>query len=197
VATQQSSSPSPWQAAIQARLTRGGIDTVEEIDFDGGVFTHRFHVVVGPGPGPITVLGDQQLRQLLADLRAELQAAPAGVDRAGLEVFIDLVEDALRDQPPSNRFDGARFGAVSKDETRHILYGHLGIGIDVAGTVRDVNHQLSSEQHVVTRPPGPYRPLSPADRASLARALAANPPADPLWKLIQQDATAPTGSQVR
>jgi hypothetical protein len=195
MAAQQPSSPRPWQAAIQARLTRGGIDTIEEIDFDGGTFTRRFHVIGGPSPGAIAVLGDQELRQLLADLRAELQAAPAGVDLAGLEVFIDLIEDAVREEPPSNRFDGARFGAVSKDETRHVLYGHLGLGIDVAGTVRDVNHQLSFEQHVVVRPPGPYRPLSPADRASLVRALTAHPPADPLWKLIQQDASLRVGSR--
>src|ERR1041385_2563460 len=82
----------PFQASIQARLSRGGIDTVEEIDYDGGQFTRRFRVL--PGPGAITVLNDDQLRQLLADLRAELRAAPAGVDLLGLEVFADLIEDA-------------------------------------------------------------------------------------------------------
>jgi hypothetical protein len=63
----------------------------------------------------------------------------------------------------------------------------------MAGTVRDADHQLSFEQHVVVPPPGPYRRLSPADRASLARALEARPPADTLWHQILQDAQGSTG----
>lgn len=178
----------PFQASIQARLSRGGIDTIEEIDYDGGQFTRRFRVV--PGHGTTAVLNDEQLRQLLTELRTELRAAPAGTDVLGLEVFADLIEDALKGEPPaSTRFDQARFGSVTSDESRNVLFGHLAIGVDVVGTVRDTNHELSFEQHVAPLGPGPFRPLSPADRASLARALEASPPADQLWRSILQDAT--------
>jgi hypothetical protein len=85
----------PWGVSIQARVSRAGIDTIEEIDYDGEQFTRRFSVV--PGPVAVSVLDDQQLRKLLAELRAEQEAAPNGVDLLGLEVFVDLVEEALRD----------------------------------------------------------------------------------------------------
>src|SRR5262249_37536489 len=66
----------PWQATIQARLTRGvGIDQIEEIDTNAeGAFTRRLRIVNGPGPGVIVVLNDAQLRELLGELRAEMQA---------------------------------------------------------------------------------------------------------------------------
>jgi hypothetical protein len=38
------------------------------------------------------VLNDAQLRELLGELRAEMQAPPAGVDVAGIEAFADLIE---------------------------------------------------------------------------------------------------------
>jgi hypothetical protein len=51
---------------------------------------------------------------------------------------------------------------------------------------------------VIPLPPGPFRPLSTADRASLAAALSAfldaNPQADPLWRELFDDlAAGPTG----
>jgi hypothetical protein len=167
------------------------VDQVEEIDTDGeGHFTRRVRVVNGPGPGVIVVLDAAALRKLLDELRAEVKAPPTGVDVAALEAFADLIEDALRTGPPSHRFDNARFGGVTKDESRGILYGHVGIGVDVIGTVRDQHHRLSFEQQLAVGPAGVYRPLSPADSASLAQALAANPPSDPLWQQIHQDAEA-------
>ena len=170
-----------------------GVDEIEEIDYEnGGRFTRRVHVVGGPSPGVIEVLDDQALARLLADLRAELKNPPSGADRVGLEVFTDLIEGALATEPVSMRFDTARFGDVTKDETRHILYGHLALGVDVVGTVRDMDYELTFEQHVVVLPPGAYRPLSPADRHSLAKALEARPPADPLWQEILKDAQAKT-----
>jgi hypothetical protein len=185
----------PWQASVQAHLERGvGVDQVEEIVYEnGGRFTHRVRTVNGPG-GETNVLERQQLEELLAVLQAELQSPPAGVDSVGLRVFIDLIEDTLSTEPPSHRFDNARFGAVTHDESRGIFYGHLGLGVDVAGTVRDARQVFSFEQHVVVLPPGRYRPLSPADQASLARALRANPPADPLWQNVLQDAEATTNA---
>jgi hypothetical protein len=192
-ATDQAPPSRPWQASIHAELSRvTGIDALEEIVYEnGGRFTWRSHPFgTRPGFGTAEVLNGDQLSELLDGLRAEQQATLAGVDLLGLEVFIDLIEDALRADPPSSRFDQARFGAVTKDETRHVLYGHVGLGVDVAGTVRDVNHELSFEQHVVMRESGPFRPLTPADRASLVRALTANPPADPSWQQVLQDASS-------
>jgi hypothetical protein len=190
MATDQASLMRPWQANIQAELSRSGIDTLEQITYEnGGRLTRRVRLVVGPGPGTGTVLNDDQLKQLLAELRAEQQAAPAGVDLLGLEVFADLIEDALRAGQPSSLFDHARFGSISADATGRVLTGHMGMGIDVAGIVRDVHHELSFEQHPAMLPPGHFRPLSAADQASLARALMANPPADPLWQQVLQDAS--------
>lgn len=181
--------PRPWQATIQAGLTRAvGVDQVQEVDYQSdGQFTQRLRVVNGPEPQIIQVLQDDALEELLTTLRAELDEGPSGVDPVGLRVFIDLIEDALRTDPGSTRFDRARFGTVAQDG-RGILFGHLVLGVDVAGTVRDVGGSLSFEQHVVVMPAGAYRPLSAADRSSLAKALAANPPADPLWQRILADA---------
>lgn len=181
--------PRPWQATIQAGLTRAvGVDQVQEVDYQSdGQFTQRLRVVNGPEPQNIQVLQDDALEELLTTLRAELDEGPSGVDPVGLRVFIDLIEDALRTDPGSTRFDRARFGTVAQDG-RGILFGHLVLGVDVAGTVRDVGGSLSFEQHVVVMPAGAYRPLSAADRSSLAKALAANPPADPLWQRILADA---------
>ena len=53
-----------------------------------------------------------------------------------------------------------------------------------------MDYELSFEQHAVVLPPGAYRPLSPADRASLAKALEAHPPLNPLWQEILKDASA-------
>ena len=62
------------------------------------------------------------------------------------------------------------------------------------GTVRDHAHRLSFEQRVVTGPTGVYRPLSPADCASLVAALKANPPADAGWQAIGEDAATIVGA---
>jgi hypothetical protein len=182
----------PWQAVVHGSLVRAvGVDQVEEVNYDGeGRFTQRLRLVNGPGPGMSLVLDRAQLRVLLAELHAELAAPGPGIDRVSVDLFARLVEDALRTEPPSLRFDGVRFGAITRDEARGILYGHVTLGVDLVGTVRDERHLLSFEQRIVTGPVGVYRPLSPADAASLARAMAANPPADRLWQVIRQDAEA-------
>lgn len=161
---------------------------MEEVNYEnGGQFTRRLRVAGGISPQNIQVLQDSDLQELLTALRAELQDGASGADRAGLKVFIDLIEDALDPQPASIRFDIAHFETVTQDE-RGILFGHLVLGVDMVGTVRDVGGSLSYEQHVVVMQPGTYRPLSAADRASLATALTANPPTDALWQRILADA---------
>jgi hypothetical protein len=186
--------PGPWQAIVQARLIRGvGADQIEEVAYDGeGRFTRRLRMATGPGPGVIVVLDRAQLRELLAELRNELGSPGPGVDTASVELFARLVEDAIRTEPPSRRFDGVRFGEIARDEARGVIYGHVMLGVDLVGTVRDERHLLSFEQQVVTGPAGAYRLLSPADCASLARALAAHPPTDPLWQDVRRDAEAAT-----
>jgi hypothetical protein len=182
----------PWQAVVHGSLVRAvDVDQVEEVNYDGeGRFTQRLRLLNGPGPGMSLVLDTGQLRMLLAELLAELAAPSPGIDRVSVDLFARLVEDALRTEPQSHRFDGVRFGAIARDEARGILYGHVTMGADLVGTVRDERHLLSFEQRVVTGPVGVYRPLSPADAASLAQAMAANPPADQLWQVIRQDAEA-------
>jgi hypothetical protein len=182
----------PWQAVVHGSLVRAvGVDQIEEVNYDGeGHFIQRLRLLNGPGPGMSLVLDTPQLRMLLAELHAELAAPAPGIDRVSTDLFARLVEDALRTEPPSHRFDGVRFDAIARDEARGILYGHVTLGTDLVGTVRDERHLLSFEQRIVTGPVGVYRPLSPADAASLAQAMAANPPADPLWQVIRQDAAA-------
>ena len=92
----------------------------------------------------------------------------------------------------SNRFEQARFAGISKDAAG-VIVGHLGLGIDTAGTVHDAACRITFSFHVVPRPPGPFRPLSPADLDSLAAALtiflATTPQADPLWADLLTDLT--------
>ncbi len=88
---------------------------------------------------------------------------------------------------PSTRFDKVRFGDIVRD-TSGALIAHFGLGVDVVGTVHDVNGSVTVEQHPVPQAPGPYLRLSEADRASLIRALdtfiEANSSANPLWKQL-------------
>lgn len=90
--------PRPWQASIQATLSRAvGVDQVEEVDYaSGGEFTRRLRVAGGPGPQNIQVLQDDALHELLAAVRTQLRGEAAGVDGVGLRVFVDLIEDRLR-----------------------------------------------------------------------------------------------------
>jgi hypothetical protein len=166
----------PWQASIQARLTRAaGSDQVDVVDFEhSGIFVRGTRIVgSGIGSDHMVVLGLAERAELLAELQSELQHPPAGTDIVGVQVFVDLLQDSINPAPPpSTRFDGARFGGITYDETRNILYGHLGLGVDVSGTVRDAKQLITFEQHPVMLPPGSYRPLSPADQASLAAAIA-------------------------
>jgi hypothetical protein len=179
----------PWQAVVQASLTRVDLDVVETVEYTNGLFTHRNQVIGGPSSQAIIDLDDQARSQLLGELQAELTAPPAGTDLDALKVIVDLLEVSLQ-APPSHRFDTAHFGTITFDKATGTLFGHLSLGVDVAATVHDHNHHLSFEQHPVVLPPGPHHPLSPADRASLATALAANPPADTHWQQILADAQA-------
>jgi hypothetical protein len=181
-----------WQPNVQAAITRSaGVDQVEEIDYqEGGVFTRRRRVVGRMGPGVIVVLTEEMRRDLLDELKAELRNASIGTDTVGIKVFVLLLEDSLKTAPASARFNSARFGGATHDETRGIVYGQLSLGVDVVGTVRDSAHLLGFEQHLVMVPPGTYRPLSPADQSSLAKAIKDADLTDPLWLTILADTDA-------
>jgi hypothetical protein len=179
----------PWHGTVQASITRVNVDVVETIQYGGGLFTRSNRVVGGPSSDAMVVLNDQQRQDLLAELQAEVAAPPAGTDVVPLRVFIDLLQASLQ-PPPSHRFDTARFGSVTHDESTGTLFGHMVLGVDMVGTVHDHAHQLTFEQHVVVLPPGPYAVLSAADRGSLAANLRARPPADTLWQQILADASA-------
>ena len=181
-----------WVGSVSARITRvNGIDTVEEIDFVDGQFTRRIRVVSGPTPPLLVVLNLAARQELLQELRAELAAPPvAGTDVGALRVFAELLEDSIQADPTA-RFSTARFGSVTHDETLGVYYGHLGLGVDVAGTVRDDRGVLSFEQHVITMAGGRFEALGPGDAASLAAALTAaldggSAPAE--WRPVRDDA---------
>jgi hypothetical protein len=202
----------PWQGAIRASLARSaGGHRIEEIQYtENGTFTRVLRTLGGTGPPDyVTALDHPALGRLLAELDAELELQPLGVDTFGLAVFVELIRAALgaasrarwpepaRDgrAPTSHRFDGARFGTVVRSPGG-MLYGQVELGADVSGTVADDNHTLSFEQHLAAWPRGGvYHLLSAEDQGSLGRALEAGPPADPAWRSILEDAKAGHGIQ--
>jgi hypothetical protein len=176
----------PWQADVQALLTRVNVDLVEEIRYADGIFSRRLHIAGGPDIGPIMVLDAEARAELLAELRVEIKDPPPGTDITGLRVFAELLQLSL-EQRSSGRFASARLGTVDRREGG-VLYGHLVLGVDVVGTVRDAYGSISYEQHVVMLPPGSYQVLSPADLTSLADAIEAAGTDDPAWAQIGSDA---------
>jgi hypothetical protein len=180
------------QMTISGRL---GIDQVAKILYElsntGGRFFIDVHTVAPITPAPLyRELSQEELQTLLATLQDEEQHPPSGLDESELETFIHLLSQALATQP-SNRFNFIRFGEVVRDASDAIV-GHVGLGIDVVGTIHDANCDVTFEQHVVMLPPGPFQQLSAADKASLAAALDAyisnaQPPANPLWDQIAED----------
>ncbi len=130
------------------------------------------------------------MRTLLATLRAEEQHVPSGLTPTFFRTFIHLLSQAIEHQP-STRFANARFGEVVQD-THGAIIGHFGVGVDIACSIHDVRGIVTVEQHIVPMPPGQFRHLSDADRASLASALeafinAAQPSANPLWLQVLSD----------
>lgn len=172
---------------------RGNVDVIDIITYEDGEFTLRF----APGrpgvvvPAIVEVLNPRQLSALLDALQDELDHPPAdhNLDLAALRAFVDVLAKKVGAEA-SNRFEGARFAGISKDAGGAIV-GHLGLGIDTAGTVHDAAGQITFSFQVIPRPPGPFRPLSPADLDSLAAALttylADTPQADPLWRNLLND----------
>lgn len=192
----------PWQTAVRAIMARSaGAHQIEEIQYgENGMFIRVLrNLGAAAAPEHAVVLDAPALDRLLADLTAELDRQPIGVDAVGLTVFVHLVRArlGLSGLADSRLFEAARFGAVSRDHSR-MLHGHVELGADVAGTVADDDHTLSFEQHLAAWPfGGDYRLLSAAEQASLCRALTralrASPPADPAWRSILEDAEAESG----
>ena len=166
---------------------------IDIITFSDGQFTLRFAPAKPGGTAPtvVEVLNPRQLSALLDALQDELDHPPTDgkLDLAALRAFVDLLEQAVGTSA-SNRFEQARFGDIGKDAGGAIV-GHLGLGIDTAGTVHDAAGQITFSFQVIPRPPGPFRPLSAADLDSLAAAITTfldtTPDADPLWATLLTD----------
>ena len=131
----------------------------------------------------------EQKKTLLEALRAEEHNPPSGLDVPVLRAFIHLLAQSVEDQP-STRFANARFGEIVQDMGGAIV-GHCTLGVDVVGTLHDTHGLVTFEQHVVPMPPGRFRHISTADRASLINALEdfikVTPAASPLWSQVLQD----------
>jgi hypothetical protein len=133
-----------------------------------------------------------ELRQLATALAAQKHHLPRTLDPTAFHHFVHQVEVELAHQP-SERFTEARFAAINRDASGAIV-AHLGLGIDMVGTVHDRRAALSFEQHVVPMHPGRFQRLARADRLSLAAAIdafirTATSPVDPLWQQLAHDAS--------
>ncbi|MBV9141744.1 MAG: hypothetical protein JO115_12640 [Pseudonocardiales bacterium] len=150
---------------------RGNVDVIDIITYEDGEFTLRF----APGrpgvvvPAIVEVLNPRQLSALLDALQDELDHPPADhdLDLAALRAFVDVLTKKVGAEA-SNRFERARFAGISKDAGGGIV-GHLGLGIDTAGTVHDAAGQITFSFQVIPRPPGrsvrcPQRTLIPSPR---------------------------------
>ena len=166
---------------------RGDGDLIDVITYSDGEFTLRFAPGKSGGAVPtiVEVLGPRELSALLDALQDEVGHPPTDhdLDPAALRAFIEVLAHKVG-AAASNRFERARFAGVSKDAGGGIV-GHLGLGIDTAGTVHDAAGRVTFSFQVIPRPPGPFLPLSPADLDSLAAALTTylddTPQADQLW----------------
>ena len=86
----------PWAATITARLTRSrGVDTAEIVEYAHEGFTRRFVGVCDPLEHRPELLDEQARRDLLNDLRGELDALPVDVDRDDLTTFTRILEASL------------------------------------------------------------------------------------------------------
>ena len=86
----------PWAASVTARLSRAlDLNTVEIVEFHRGGFTRRLLGDGGPLAHPMEALDEQGCRDLLEELRAELDALPADIDRDDLSAFVRLLESSL------------------------------------------------------------------------------------------------------
>jgi hypothetical protein len=88
-------------------------------------------------------------------------------------------------------FDGARFADITKSPSG-VITARVGVGVDVVGTITDDAGALSYEQHpVMLKGSGVTRPLSPAERASLAttleKYLSSHASANPLFLELLDD----------
>jgi len=171
----------------------GDNNLIDVITYSDGEFTLRFAPGKSGGGVPtiVEVLGPRQLSALLDALQDEMDHPPTDhdLDLTALRAFIEVLTHKVG-AVASNRFERARFASISRDAGGGIV-GHLGLGIDTAGTAHDAAGRVTFSFQVIPRPPGPFLPLSPADLGSLAAALATylddTPQADPLWRDLLND----------
>jgi hypothetical protein len=159
---------------------------------DGLIHFYISHFKAAPvTPAPLyRELTSEELPVLLATLKKQEHHPPGTLDLGILRMFVHELAHKVH-HPPSARFEGARFGAIVR-AAHDGIFGHFGIGIDVAGTLHDTRRSITVEDHVVPLPPNRFRRLNEADRESLAVALDSaierqSPPVDRLWEEVLQD----------
>jgi hypothetical protein len=174
-----------------------GIDQVAELLAEPGTdgLVHFFisqHVVTSVESPPLyrELTSDEQ-QVLLGALKKEEHHLPDTLDPGVFRMFVHQLAYTVEHRP-SQRFNGARFGAVVRTDSEEII-GHFALGIDVVGTLHDMHKSIAVETHVVPLHPNRFRRLNEADRQSLATALDAaikGSELDPLWQQVLQDLTS-------
>src|SRR5207249_606822 len=111
-------------------------------------------------------------KSLLGALQKELKHPPAGVDKNALKGFVSELDRVVKKgSAASHTFDGAHMADV-KHDPRGGLTATFGAGVDMGGTIHaDRNGKLSWEMRPVMMHQQPLKPMSDADRASLAKNL--------------------------
>jgi hypothetical protein len=184
----------PGKAVISSAqlIGRIGVDVEATVTYDTTQgFELIWQLVVDPHGPPTVVrpLNDDDLRTLLGEIKTALANPPDGLETKALESFGDIIEETFNSEPAG--FGAVRFGSAVEEVFGGTItvIGHLGLGIDVVATVHDAGGDITWERHVVPRPPGPFRPLTHAERDALTAALSAWLESNPngAWQRVLSD----------
>jgi hypothetical protein len=92
-------SDKPWAATLTARITRArDVHVLEVIERRHGEFTRRLVGEHGPVASLVETLDAGARRELLADLRREIEAPPVDVDADDLAEFAGMLERSLAEE---------------------------------------------------------------------------------------------------
>lgn len=173
---------SDFQAATATISTaelggRTGEDTGATITYQANSgFELRWWFISGPRDVPTQVrqLDSEELATLLDKLNELLKSPPSTIDVEALEVFRNLVERQVVAAPGTILAD-VTFGQVTEEifGGKITFTGHIGLGVDVVGTIHMAAGIVTWEHHVVPLPPGPASPLTPSEREVLKTKLEA------------------------
>jgi hypothetical protein len=86
----------PWSATLTARLVRArDVEVLEVIECRHGEFTRRLVGDGGPVASPTETMDADARRDLLEELREEIENPPGDVDTVDLAEFRGMVERSL------------------------------------------------------------------------------------------------------